>query len=189
MKRFYVALVLLLLAIPLWVSAQATCQNLPCGPIPWPLPGMPVLVSPSPMPTLNVNITAVPTGAATATPVPLIPTNPPIDLDTDGINNQLATLQSVMESTSMVIQDINGTPVDTNATFTELGDNAGTFFGYARGLSDLSFGKLSPLIAFALLALVTVLSVKSFGFFLPIIAAVWGFIRKIVQIVLEFIPL
>jgi hypothetical protein len=141
------------------------------------------------MPTLNVNITVVPTSGATSTPPAVIPTNPPIELDTSGINHQLSTLQAVMESTPMAIQDINGTPVDTNTTFTELGDNAGTFFGYARGLSSLSFGKLSPLIAFALLALVTVLAVKMYGFFLPIITAIWGFIRKIVQIVLEFIPL
>jgi hypothetical protein len=140
------------------------------------------------MPT--VNITAiVPTTAPTATSGG--PTATPVGgptIDTAGINDQMGTLSAVMENTPFIVQDIEGTPVDTSQTFDDLGSNAGSFFGYAKGLQDVSFGQMTPLIVFTLIAFLTVVAVKSLTFLLPFLAAVWGFIRKIIETILAFIP-
>lgn len=189
MKRLLLILILLA-AIALPVLAGDCGNGLPCGPLGWTLPPLPVLPSPTFMPTLAITAIA-PTQVSGAVPTaPAIPTAPPlVEVDTSGIGDQMATLNAVVAATSVPIVDLNGTPVDTDASFTELGDNAGQFFGYARSLSEASVGELTPLLAFGLLSFVVVIAVKIPTYLLPIAAAVFGLIRKIVQVILEFIPL
>lgn len=190
MKRLLLILMLLaVIAVP--VLAQKDCgDGLPCGKLLWDLPALPTLVTPTHMPTAAITAIA-PTQVSGAVPTaPAIPTAPPlVEVDTSGIGDQMATLNAVVAATSVPIVDLNGTPVDTDAAFTELGDNAGQFFGYARSLSEASIGELTPLLAFGLLSFVVVLAVKIPTFLLPIAAAIFGLIRKIVQVILEFIPL
>jgi hypothetical protein len=143
------------------------------------------------MPTLDITA-VIPTSAPAPTTAPPVETYIAAPtVNTSGINDQMATLSSVMENTPYIVLNVEGTPVDTAETFDDLGSNAGDFFGYAKGLSSSqsNFGSLTPLIVFTLIAMVTVIAIKSLTFLIPLFAAIWGFIRKIIETVLEFIPL
>lgn len=184
--------VLILMAASMLIFSAAAAQNdcgdgLPCGKIPWDLPALPPLQSPTPLPTVGVTQVPPTPGPGTPTPTPL-PTNTP-GLDTGGLNDQVATLGAIAQSTPFTVNDMNGTPVDTDAAFTEVGDNAGTFFGYARGISEASFGKMSPLFNFAFIALVIVVTLKILTYVLPFISVVFGIIRNVVALIRSLDPL
>lgn len=188
MKRI-LFLVLLVLGLSFPVMAQSPCGNgLPCGPLPWPLPSFPDLFTPTPMPTFPITVQVTQVSGGIPTPQP-VPTNPALaTVDTSGISDQMATLQAVVAQTPMIMDDFNGTPVDTAQTYDELADNAETFFGYAKSISQAQFGSLSPLVAFIILAFVTVLSVKTLTFTLPFATVLFGLIRKAVSLLLDFLP-
>ncbi len=187
MRHLLICAVMLILGASLVVAQDDCGDGLPCGKIPWSIPPLPQVESPTPMPTIGVTI-SVPTqtpGGATATPAPTSTPN----LDTSGISDQMGTLQSVMASTPLSVSDLNGTPVNTDDTFTELGSNAGTFFGYIRTISTVGFGQMTPLVSFAFIAMVVVISIKASGFIIPLGAAIFGIIRKVIGLILDFLPL
>ena len=167
--------------------------GLPCGQIPWPLPLLPRLLSPTPFPT--VLYTAVPTntpsGGATplptAAPLPTVTLRPTDDFDVGEIENRVATLEALVGSTQVPIS-LNGTPFDFTAGSSEIGTNAGTLFGYIRGVTSMSFGVMQPIITFVFFGGAFILVVKSTQLILPIVSVIFGFLRKIVQLVLDFIP-
>lgn len=192
MKPRFLLIVALLLLVVLPVMAQKDCgDGLPCGKLLWDLPGLPELPSPTPIPTQIINLT--PVGQPTSAPVPSavpIPTNPALaTVDTSQIGDSMATLNAAVDSTAEVVYDLNGTPVDTSETFGELAANAGQFFGYARSLPEANMGALTPLVAFLVFTFIVIVAIKAITYLLPILTAVWGFIRKIIEVVLEFIPL
>lgn len=186
------SILILILLLGRAVIAQRDCgDGLPCGKLSWDLPLLPALPSPTPIPTISFEETSEPepTGDPTATLQP-IPTNPPLaTVDTVGIIDQVATLNAIMDETPITVLDINGTPVDNATAFAEVGGNAGQFFGYARTISQSSMGSFTPILNFLFLLLATVLSVKFFDFLLPVVMAVVGIVRKIIQVILDFIPL
>lgn len=98
-------------------------------------------------------------------------------------------MSAVMASTPYIIQDFNGTPVDTSESLTELEDNASFFFGYARSISSAYVGKLSPLMTFMLLSVAVIVSIKATTYLLPFISAVVGLVRKVISLILDFLPL
>jgi hypothetical protein len=110
-------------------------------------------------------------------------------IDQAAISDQLATVSSVMAATPLPVYNAMGTPVDTQADFAVLSTNARQFFGYALGISTEPFGALSPLVTFTVAALGTVIAVKVLTFLMPILGVLFGLIRKLVQVVLDFIPL
>lgn len=186
--RLLVTLLLMASLSAAVVAAQDDCgDGLPCGKLPWDLPYLPVLNSPTPMPTIAVTQVSGDVGAGTPTPTPAPSITPALELG--DFNNQIATLSAVMAATPYTVNDLNGTPVDSNAVYTELGSNAGTFFGYVRSVQSISFGALTPLVGLGFLALVLVISVKLATFFVPLGAAIFGIVRKVVSVVLDFIPL
>jgi hypothetical protein len=132
---------------------------------------------------------------ATFTPFPTFtnyPTFTPLPtwtpfVDTSDLNNSVSTLDAMVNATDIPISDLNGTPVNTT-TVTDLADNTASIFGYARGLSEINFGALTPLITFLFTAFLIFLFVKAVLFLLPVFAALLGFIRKIVEFILGFIP-
>lgn len=186
------ALLAIVAAVVLGVGvalAQDDCgDGLPCGRIPWDLPILPALPSPTPMPTLA--FTAIPPtpGAGTPTWTPT-PTATPGGLDTGDLDNQVATLGAAINATPISINDLNGTPVNNQESFEELGLNAGTFFGYARAITSASFGEMSPLFNFGFLALLIVISVKLLTFLLPIGAVVFGILRNVISLIRDFLPI
>jgi hypothetical protein len=217
MMRSLTILILFLLAAPA-MAQDRTCNNgLPCGPIPWPLPIFPDLVSPSPMPTAVATATPTITHTPTATPTltatttatatldpsvsPTLtststPTTTPTSdasstplLNTSGVEEAIGTIQAFNDATQVGVM-INGTPSDVTTEFSLLGANAGTVFGYIRGLQSANvLGKATPFFTFTFVTLLTVMSVKAMTFVGPIIAALVGLIRKAVSLILDFLPL
>jgi hypothetical protein len=171
-------------------GAQDNCgDGLPCGRIPWSLIVLPPLSSPTPAPTLNFQVTsppppsATPSGPATGTPGPAATI-----VDGSQIGEQVSTLQAVWQQTPIPILDASGTPVSVDTQFQQIGSNAGTIFGYARTLSGLNIGRLTPLITFFFTAFVVVVGLRVSTFVLPFLATVFGIVRKAVQLILDFIP-
>lgn len=169
--------------------AQRDCgDGLPCGKLYWDLPVLPTLFSPTPMPTIQITAvqtsTPAPTGAASATPAP----TGTLQADFSQIGNQFSTLQAVVNATSVPVL-VSGTPMSPSDQLVELGDDAGTFFGYARGFSEASLGGWSPFIALLVLSSVIVLGIKSLSFILPIAAVLFRLILRIIEVVKQLIGL
>jgi hypothetical protein len=80
--------------------------------------------------------------------------------------------------------------IDPNGTsqMSQIAANAGDFFGYAKTVSTVSFGSLSPLISFGFTAMVVVLTTKILSFILPLVSALFGIVRKIISLILDFLP-
>lgn len=189
MKPFLLVVLLMgIMAVP--AAAQNCGSGLPCGPLPWALPNLPSLESPTPPAT--VFITSAPTESPTMTPTPC-PTAPcatatptptqTSQFDVGPINDQISTLGAV----------VNGTPIATidAARFgdQDLGTNAGAFFGYALGLSDIHFGILTSLFTFLLFAIMYMIGIRFVLIMLPLLASILGFIRKLFSLILDFLPL
>lgn len=183
---FTVVALLLFVGVTI-THAQNDCgDGLPCGRIPWDLPAFPAVPSPTPMPTIPVTL-APPTptpGGPTATPAP---TNEGFDIDMSGINDQFATLQSLAEATEPVVE-VSGTPVAAGEQLTSLAEDSYTFFGYVRGIGELDLGGLTPLLGFIILSFVVVVAVKSITFLLPVLIAIFNFVKSVISLVLDFLP-
>lgn len=159
-------------------------ELLPCGPLPWALPSLPDLSSPTPLPTSVSNPTGVPTDTSGFL---IIPTSTPA-FDVSEMNDAMGTLQAYANGTAYPIVDLQGTPYNSANELATLTANTSTAFGYARGLADISFGPLTPLVTFTFTAIFTFLFFNTFKFLFPMIIAVFGVIRKIVQLILDFLP-
>lgn len=194
--RFLVAL-LLVTALPA-LAQNVPCgygNHLPCGVLPWPLPSWPVLLSPTPRPDQwGAPVIATPTPTATFTPSPTAtatntPTiTPTAPFDPTSVGNAAATLSAVMIGTELPVLNAEGTPINSDTELQNISSSAGDFFGYIRGLTAGTFGAFTPLITFSLTALGITLTVKLAAIGLPVILAIYGFIRKLINLILEFIP-
>lgn len=185
MKKEFVLLIVLVISmgIGLIVSAQDDCgDGLPCGKLPWDLPDLPVMNSPTPIPTIAIEPTQ--DSGYVITPTCSFGEC----LEDLGWDDQIATLNAIAQGTSPAINDMQGTPVNLDESFNQLGSNAGLFFGYVRGISTESFGKFSILVNFMFLTLVVVISTKVLTFTFPVVMAGVGLIRKAVTLILEFLP-
>jgi hypothetical protein len=208
MTRLHLAFILLLVTLlpaaaqtpttpptPRNTPVRASCQvDLPCGIVPWELPQMPNLVSPSPYPTVLIRPTATVTPsqtstATTATPVVVTatPTSAPTGLDLTQVGGGLATAQGVLDATPFILE-INGTPVVIQGAYYDVTVNASTFFSYVRGLAGLDLGVLQPIVSWLLFLSVLTIVVKFSNIILPIATLIFGAVRKIIQIVVDFIP-
>jgi hypothetical protein len=185
------ALMLILVTVVGVAFAQKDCgDGLPCGKLLWDLPVLPVLPSPTPMPTIQ--ITAIPTngpvptgtGAATATTAP----TGTIQADFSSIGNNMNTLAAAMNATSIPVM-VSGTPVSPGSQLTTLSADAGSFFGYVRGFSEVSLGGWSSFIGLLMLSLTIVVGIKALGFILPVGAVIFRLILRIVEFVKNLIGL
>ncbi len=178
------------------VLGQDSCAyGLRCGAAPWELPQWPSLPTPSPIPTVQITATPTPTN----TPHPTStdsgpPTTPPpptesvYDVLRDGvyeIGDMFATANGMLAATPLVIMDIDGTPVPSISGMLADGSR---IFGLVKGISSDWAGPFSPLVTLSVIGLLVVASVRIMTFILPLIAAVFGIVRKIVVFILEFIP-
>jgi hypothetical protein len=148
----------------------------------------PALPSPTPMPTIQ--ITVLPTGGPTATPGP---TNTPaptgtLFADFSNVGDQLETLAAVVNATSIPVE-VNGTPVDPGSELEGMTGDAGTFFGYLRGFSEVNLGGFTPWVGLLILGFVLLVSMKSLGFILPVAAVIFRLILRIVEVVKQVIGL
>jgi hypothetical protein len=97
-------------------------------------------------------------------------------------------LNATTTGLNLTVDEVILVPV-SNTTLSTLGTNAGTFFGYLRGIDTATFGPLAPLVALLITGFLVIFSVKLITFLLPIIAALFGIVRKIISAVMEFLPL
>lgn len=165
-------------------AAQDYCgSGLPCGPVPWPVPQLPTLAVPTLIPTQVMtptpDATATPTPTPTATFTPTITPTPTAGIDVQVLMDQLGTLEAVIQAT----------PATDDVDVPTLESGSNVFWGYLKGVIDgLSLGVLTPLfLGFIGIAFMT-FAVELLRFVLPLAAVVFGWLRKIVQLVLDFIP-
>lgn len=170
------------------------CGNgLPCGVIPWRLPQFGALQSPTPFATELVVTT--PTLTPTAT-MPFSPSVTPSGdaefgytatplIDNSGFDSPISTLSGLVDSPPVVIDGYDGT-----GGATELTGGAVTIFGYMRGIiNGLSLGVLTPLFTAFVFLIIFTLGIEVIRYTLPLASVLFGFLRKIVQLILDFIPL
>lgn len=178
-----VGLIVLLGVLP--VSAQDDCaMNMRCQSVPWALPIPPALSSPTIAPTQQIVFTPVPeptqTPLPSATPITPIPTT---GINATNVADQIQTLQAMLTATPLAMPTQAG-----DLTPLELSGNAGVFFGYFRGLADGNFGKFSELVNFFFLATIFIMSLTLLLAIVPILSGLIGFFRKLIQLILDFIP-
>lgn len=188
MKRWMLILLVILLGSSPALAQQCQREGT-CGIVPWQMPNFPVLRSPTPFPTQVATQQLTPTATATrtntpgptptpATPSPTMTATQVVNMD--GIYEQLGTIQAISNATPVYIDN------DENAP--NFAANTLMFFGYVRGVQQLTFGPFTPLISFFFFAFFFYVGVNAFFILLPVITAVVGLIRRLVSFILDFIP-
>lgn len=103
------------------------------------------------------------------------------------IADQVSTLTAQLNATPYQLE-IGGTAIAPESMFDELGENAETIFAVMHGIAGVSFGPFTPLIVVFMLSVgITALLYFSRAI-LTIAAAIYGFIRRLIQLILDFIP-
>jgi hypothetical protein len=194
----YVAVVavVFVLSAPVPVSAQDDdCGNgLPCGALPWALPGLPDLQSPTPIiVTVNPAYTPPPTPIPTNTPPPTVtPTPTPFMsatpfYESDSIDDSIATIEGILDGTQPAIIDPDGNTFDGDVT--GLYGGIETYFSYVKGVSQLNvFGQFTPLVGLFFFVIHIQLVLSALRLTVPVVGVLVGIVRKIIQIILDFIP-
>lgn len=161
------------------ISPGINCgDGLPCGRLLWSLPRLPELASPTPMPDVAFD-PPDPTAA---------PTQIGEDLGIDAVEDNLATLGAV-EATQEVIFQLNGTPVNLSESVERMEEDAVVVFTYIRSLSNIDFGKSTLMVAFLFAWFGLIAFWKAWTFIYYIISALIGVIRKVITLILDFLPL
>lgn len=173
MRLFLLSLSLL---IAISTNAQTCGNGLPCGAVPWTLPQWAPLESPTPLGGGLFNVDATPTGTppatATATGTP--------DFGLAGARDSIATI-------SAIDYQLGGTPL-SSLVDAGLSADSTTIFSYVKGVQSASWGPFTPIVNLGFL-IITVLLVATFWrIVFPIIAALFGLVRRIVSFVLDFLP-
>ena len=191
-KALLILIVLMALATPAGAQGyKGTPDPLqPVGPLPWPVPVLPYLRSPTPWPTV-----ATPTPlAATYTPSPtatatLTPTPPATPHDTE--HESMATLVGQNQEAIQTLQALDGQTAGDLSMATaaaQVGDYAGQFFAYAKGLELFNIKGTGGVVTFMLLAFLFVILVILGTAILPMLATLANWIVKILRLLGEFIP-
>lgn len=178
MKRTLLILLLMLLGT-LPTLAQSDCaNNLPCGGVPWRLPALPVLRSPTPFPTVIATSASgfIPTSTGTVTPTP----SATLPIDMGSLNNSMATMSVALQVTAPA--------VGAGRAEFDMGNAGGQLIGYIMGLQNVHFGVFTPFVTFFFFAFFAFFGTKMLGILLPIISAIVGVIRKLIDVILQFLP-
>lgn len=107
---------------------------------------------------------------------PAIPTSP---VDVSGIVDTMATLQTL---------PVNQVGIANPQAGFDLYSGTATFFSYVLGIQSINLGILTPVITFIFWAFFSFIGIKVAFILLPIIAALVGVTRRIIQLVLDFLP-
>jgi len=172
MRVLVVIAALVLISVP--ASAQNCQDGLPCQQVPWDLPQLPVLNSPTPLPTLYAT-------AASSGSVPTPTATPTSPVSGFGFDARLATLQFIAESTLEV-------PYGDTISDQQITDLSRLTFSAVNWIRDFRFGVFTPLFAVFSFFLLSVFAFALFNFYVSVVPGLFGFIRKVVQVVLDFLP-
>lgn len=185
-----ILLSMLIIALP--ALAQTDCKNgLPCGVVPWRVPVLPKLASPTPIPTQQpATMISGSFSASVNTPTP----TPTSFFSQQAFGDRVSTLEAVMNATPAGIVNPDGSynpngVADTVDQMGVIGAEGGIFFSYVRALFTANIGVFTPLLTFIVIRLSVMLLLKMSVWLIPVAVAVFGFIRKVVQLILDFIPL
>lgn len=187
MKR--AALILIVVSLAAGVLYASDCGNgLPCGRLGWTLPSFPPLNSPTPIPTIIITTaptsTPAPTGAPTATVAP----TGTVLTDFSNVADSLGTLSAVIAATDVPVM-VSGTPITGNEQNATLVADAGTFFGYVRGVQEANFGGFTPFLGLLITTFIIGIATKGAGIILPIGAVILRIILRIVEVIKKLIGL
>ena len=119
--------------------------------------------APTPTPSANCGPAAVPTS--------------PVDIS--GLADTMATLQAL---------PVNQVGIANPQAGVDMYSGTATFFSYVLGIQSINLGILTPVITFIFWSFFTFVGIKVAFILLPIIAALVGVIRRIIQLVLDFLP-
>jgi hypothetical protein len=181
-----VAVVLMLLVFAGTAAAQC---GVPCQPVTWPLPTWPALVSPTPLAQVSGLVpTYTPTGTITAaTPEPTATLTPFVDAGDVGAS--LATLEHIVAGTVPPLANPSGTPFTVPDLLATAQYDTSDFWGYSKGIAESNFlGPFAPFATLLLVFLLMMLLIKGSTFLLPIGFALFGVVRKVVSLLLDFLP-
>jgi hypothetical protein len=185
MRAAAVFLLLLLFAFP----AAAQC-GVPCQPVQWPLPTWPALVSPTPLADVSGLVpTYTPTGTITpgASLTPTATLTPFVDAG--DVGSSLATLEFIVAGTVPPLANPSGTPFTLPDMLATAEADTSQFWGYSKGISESNFlGPFAPFATLLMVFMLTLFLVKGSTFLLPIGFALFGVIRKVVSLLLDFLP-
>lgn len=180
---------------PTPLKGGACAYLLPCGPLPWALPEFYPLQSPTPVtrPRIVIPSSATPivtwvnTNTPAASPTAtLTPTITPT-LEFDDLSDQLGTLEAITASTAMPIEDVYGDQFSYDSN--QIVADSEEFWSHVKAVAQIHFGVFTPIVFFIFFSLAYILLFQSSGFLLGIIAAIIGVIRKVVSLILDFLPL
>lgn len=122
--------------------------------------------SPAGVPTRTPDPHCVPTGTLGST------------IDVAALSDTLALLDGVPGQVG----------IPNPAAGVDLYSGTATFFSYVLGIQAVNLGFLTPLVTFGFWSFFTFVGIKAAFIFLPILAALIGVIRRVVQLVLDFLP-
>jgi hypothetical protein len=177
--RWLILLMLLFSSLPVFAQDDTCGNGLPCGSLPWPLPTFPAMPSPTPIDVEAISneiILPPPTSTPMATLVDLAP-----------VEEGIGTLQAALDATPLTIE-IEGTPMSPEDIVTNYVGGTGELFGYIKGLNTNSLGVLAPFVNFSIVVMLVILVTQLNTFIIPIAMAVFGFIRKLLSLILDFLP-
>lgn len=189
-----IALMFAFFACVVPVAAQTCGNGVSCKPADWSLPNLPELRSPTPIVYDGAGAAGTPTAAPTVTlqPSPVytytpVPTFTPF-LDTAPINEAVSTLEAITGGTRAPVLNAEGTPIDRDSHIAQVTYISSLFFGYVRGLNNNIFGSFAPLVSVLVAGFSFLIFSKLFSLFAPVFMVLFGFIRKVITFILDFIP-
>ena len=124
---------------------------------------------------------ASPSSAPTPTPNPgcasvAVPTMP---VDTAALDSMMATVQSLPSMQIGIENPQSGFDLYTGTS---------TFFSYVLGIQSVNLGSFTGIIVFLFWSFFTFIGIKVAFIFLPILAALVGVVKRLIQFVLDFLP-
>lgn len=183
-------MILALILISVASASAAQCGN-PCSPVKWPLPTWPALASPTPLGYTSYSVpTPTPTGVwASPTPTEVYTATPTLTpyFDNEALDEQLATLGAIVDGTPIQFES-SGTPVGIYEIVQTIAPETDIFFGYVKGINGNYLGPFAPLGTLFLLSVTAFFTLKATTFLLPLVGALLGALRKVVGLILDFLP-
>lgn len=182
----YLLMALMMALSPTLAQSDDCGDGLPCGPVPWTIPRLPVILSPTPIPTTAIQPTNTPEPTQTPDPGHTATPEPEATLDPDDLDDLVGDVDEIINRTPIApMTDPDGNPLGWDSVGTL---STGGLWGYLRGLIGVDLGVFQPVLVAGVIALFVRVFVKSSTLILPVIAFLVGGVRKAVEFVLKFIP-
>lgn len=182
------ALLILLLVVGTAYAQKDCGDGLPCGKLLWDLPVLPTFASPTPIPTVVYTAVVTNTPAPTSAPTATIAPTGTVMADFSDVGDQLNTLSAVINATDVPVL-VSGTPISGEEQYTQLTTDAGSFFGYLRGVQEANFGGFTPFLGLLITTFIIGIATKGASFILPVLAVIVRLILRIVEVIKKLIGL